>query len=477
MQKFIKKILSVTLIVVIAIAAAIGGWFLYRNFFSRASTPVGTEGTTLSLESSKDEYHPGETITVDVKIDTQSTEIATVGGEIGYPEDKLEFKSVNTDNSKIKLWLDEPKAENGKITFLGSTNEATERKTYTTGDSDPASLMQINLTVKAGVTGDVTVSFGQENNATAVFTADIYDGEASEKIVHNVLIETKEKTYTITEQTEPLAPTVTDFTPANNATDVAIDTTVVATFSEEVTGVDNTSFYLTETSNTDKITAAVVYENKIATLTPAAKLKKDTDYTATILADKVKDVNDNLNLAENYVSSFKTAIEQGEKPLAPTNVKAEGTDNNIKVTWTKSDNASGYKVLYRLAGSEYADDTKIDAGDVAEHIFNVDEDQIDYGNKYYFAVVAYNDAGDSPKSEEDSARALINGDLDTDKDVDLADHQKFAWCIADFNKNSLTDLNDLADMADDEGKAKPDGDIDIYDLRMWISFYIDWTAV
>ncbi|MBL9016908.1 MAG: Ig-like domain-containing protein, partial [Myxococcales bacterium] len=79
-------------------------------------------------------------------------------------------------------------------------------------------------------------------------------------------------------------PSVVSTTPADLATGVAVTTTVSATFSEEVFGINGGSFSLAQ--GVQQVAATVSYASgasPVATLTPTAQLAPNTTYTATLM--------------------------------------------------------------------------------------------------------------------------------------------------------------------------------------------------
>jgi parallel beta-helix repeat protein len=109
-------------------------------------------------------------------------------------------------------------------------------------------------------------------------------------------------------------PTISSTNPVNNATGVAIDTAIAATFSEAMDSstITTGTFSVSASSN---ITGTVTYSGTTATFTPAAALDYTTTYTATITTD-AKDLAGNALEAE-YTWSFTTEPEtptDGEPP-------------------------------------------------------------------------------------------------------------------------------------------------------------------
>jgi hypothetical protein len=102
-------------------------------------------------------------------------------------------------------------------------------------------------------------------------------------------------------------PTVKSVSPANDATGVAVNTHVTATFSKamDASTISEETFTLKD-PNQSEVLASVTYNSssKTATLEPAALLASNSVYTATITTD-VKDT-DGKNLASEKAWSFTT---------------------------------------------------------------------------------------------------------------------------------------------------------------------------
>jgi len=98
--------------------------------------------------------------------------------------------------------------------------------------------------------------------------------------------------------------TVNSTNPSNNATDVAVNTNITATFSEamDVSTITTTTFLVNDGSI--DIAGTVSYSDMTATFTPTAALDYDTEYTATITTG-AKDLAGNA-LEANYTWSFAT---------------------------------------------------------------------------------------------------------------------------------------------------------------------------
>ena len=175
----------------------------------------------------------------------------------------------------------------------------------------------------------------------------------------------------ITLDTTP--PTVSSTSPSDNATSVALSTSITATFGEAMDAATITASTFTLDNGA---TGTVAYDTntKTATFTPSSNLTSGTTYTATITTS-VKDVAGN-KMASDKTWSFTTlGILTWDAPTK----NLDGTD--LK-------DLAGYKVYYGTSSGSYT--TPIEVG----------KDVTTYGVKtlsaettYYFTVTAYNEIG------------------------------------------------------------------------------------
>src|SRR5690554_2601103 len=86
-----------------------------------------------------------------------------------------------------------------------------------------------------------------------------------------------------------------------------------------------------------------------------------------------------------------------EIPAAPTLSSAVPGDRSVSLSWSRVDNADGYKVKYGTRSGNYTEE--IEAGNRTSYTLS----GLTNGTRYYFAVVAYNAAGESENSNELSA--------------------------------------------------------------------------
>jgi YVTN family beta-propeller protein len=132
-------------------------------------------------------------------------------------------------------------------------------------------------------------------------------------------------------------PTVGATTPAANASAVAINSAVTATFSEamDATSIGNATFELRSAANV-LVTASVGYNvsTRVATLTPSAALATATTYVATLRGgssgSRVRDAAGNA-MAANLVWSFTTAAAPDTTPPTVTAVTPAGGATGVAV--------------------------------------------------------------------------------------------------------------------------------------------------
>jgi len=142
-------------------------------------------------------------------------------------------------------------------------------------------------------------------------------------------------------------PTVSSTSPANNATGVAVNSAITATFSK---AMDSSTINASTFTLSGGVTGTVTYDSatNTATFTPSSSLANSTTYTATITTG-VKDSAGNA-MASNYTWSFTTAASSSFTPTAGkwsgSNIQFNVSSDGSKIT------ASGSSVVYN--GKSYA---------------------------------------------------------------------------------------------------------------------------
>src|SRR5579884_169067 len=117
------------------------------------------------------------------------------------------------------------------------------------------------------------------------------------------------------------APTVTQTIPADQATNIPVDSTVSAKFASSIdpVTVNDKNFILVGTTGT------VTYVDKTAIFTPSTPLQRGVKYTA-ILTTGIKDL-DGVPMPSNFTWSFQT---EGGPDTTPPTIIAKVPDNGVK---------------------------------------------------------------------------------------------------------------------------------------------------
>jgi hypothetical protein len=187
-------------------------------------------------------------------------------------------------------------------------NEAMDATTITS-----ETFILVNTNTQAVVPGTVTYCITTATYALnanmepqTFYTANVTTGVKD--LAGNALAEAYSWSFKTGDAPDTEAPTVSSTVPLTNATAVYINTSVSATFSEEmdVASVNNTSFTLWK--GTTSIAGSVSVAGATAVFTPAVNLDKNTKYTAKI-STAVKDLSGN-HLAAEYSWSFTTGTEE-----------------------------------------------------------------------------------------------------------------------------------------------------------------------
>ena len=153
--------------------------------------------------------------------------------------------------------------------------------------------------------------------ASTTFTASVTTG--AKDLAGNALASTFAWTFTTGVAADTTAPTVTSTDPADLQSNVALNKTIAATFSESVDPltVTTATFTVTGPGNTP-VTGTMQYDalSRVAAFTPSGNLAPDTTYTATIIggANGVKDLAGNA-MENDLVWTFATGTQVAQAPI------------------------------------------------------------------------------------------------------------------------------------------------------------------
>jgi len=145
---------------------------------------------------------------------------------------------------------------------------------------------------------------GHAVNANGLLPDTTTGSSANESLANNVFQASNPDTT---------APSVNSTNPVSDATDVAINQKIYATFSEAMKRSTITKRTFTVKKGAKRVSGKVTYVGVTAIFTPASNLKPNTEYTATVKT-KVKDRTGN-KLASKFVWSFTTGEVTGRLPV------------------------------------------------------------------------------------------------------------------------------------------------------------------
>jgi len=195
--------------------------------------------------------------------------------------------------------------------------------------------------------------------------------------------------------TDVTSPTISQISPANAATGVAISGSIAAAFSEgmDLSTINGTTFTLSGGSGS--VSGTVTCNGTTATFTPSANLSYNTTYTATITTG-AKDTAGNA-MASNYTWSFTTELLP--VPSAPSGLSATAGDGQTTISWNTVSGATSYNIYWSTStGVTKTNGTKIpNATSPYTHTGRIN------GTTYYYVVTAVNSSGESSESSQLSA--------------------------------------------------------------------------
>jgi hypothetical protein len=214
---------------------------------------------------------------------------------------------------------------------------------------DAATVTAANITMRATGSGTAVAGTVTYNTTTHVATftptstlaAVTYTVVASTGIkdaAGNAMTANFQFAFTVGDTT---APSVTAVVPANNATGVAVSSTVKVTFSEPMDPltINTTTITLKPTATGVNVAATVTYDapTNTATLTPTAALSGNTNYTVTVTTG-AKDAAGNA-LAAIFTSAFTTVDSTPPTVVGvvPTNGAINiATNSTVQITFSEA---------------------------------------------------------------------------------------------------------------------------------------------
>ncbi|MDD1770608.1 MAG: fibronectin type III domain-containing protein [Methanomassiliicoccales archaeon] len=203
---------------------------------------------------------------------------------------------------------------------------------------------------------------------------------------------------------DTVPPQVSQVSPANGATSVAVSGVIGVTFSEAMDKTSAQNAFTLESASSVSGTFTWSNGDKALAFTPSAALTYDTQYTVTI-STAAKDVAGHA-LQSAFQSGFTTeaSVPSVHVPTAPLGPASSGGVRSITVTWSApSDNGGASITSYRLyrsttsggeGGTPYAT-----LGSVLSYV----DQGLGNGATYYYKVSAVNSVGEGQLSTETAA--------------------------------------------------------------------------
>jgi hypothetical protein len=211
-------------------------------------------------------------------------------------------------------------------------------------------------------------------------------------------------------------PVVSERTPASGATNVAITSNIVITFSKEMDSTTINSTNIKLLLGETEVPAGISYNStlKQATINPNADLTYDSVYTVNLTGG----IKDSFGIAMNADSwQFATAeepvVEDTEAPAAPTGLTATAGNGQVTLSWTANTESDLYGYYVYVNGSEMHHNTDRIVGT------SYTVGSLTNGTQYSFVVTAVDNSGnESPSSAAVTATPVAPTNNDDDDDDD-----------------------------------------------------------
>src|SRR3989339_92101 len=133
---------------------------------------------------------------------------------------------------------------------------------------------------------------------------------------------------------DQIAPAIASVAPTSEATNVAVNTAISASFSEAMDPLSFTTTSFLVTSAASSVSGTVSYSSNTATFTPASTLEYDIQYTATVLKS-VKDIAGN-QMQNDYSWSFTTVASPDVANPSVSSTSPSNGDVDFSVNGTVS---------------------------------------------------------------------------------------------------------------------------------------------
>src|SRR3990172_6665378 len=238
-----------------------------------------------------------------------------------------------------------PPTDSSTIPANGATDVAINSSVRVTFSEamDAATITTSTFTVNTGsnnISGSVsysgtTATFTPSSNFDRSTTYTVMITTGVKDLTGNAMVTSYYSSFTTGSSPDNAPPQVASTSPSNGATGVAINSVIIATFSEAMdTSTISTSTF-TVSKGGSNISGAVSYSGTTATFTPSAALDFDTIYTATITTG-VKDLAGNAINSNSTWSFTTTSLPSTPEPppteeFTVTSVSPEAGDTDIPI--------------------------------------------------------------------------------------------------------------------------------------------------
>jgi hypothetical protein len=232
-------------------------------------------------------------------------------------------------NAAVSVVFSEPIAEG---TFNNSENfklvrvspEMTVSAVLTYNDSTKTATLIPSALLEEGVGYRVELSSGIRDRA--------YNQLFNSPVTWN---------FTTTAVADTTPPTVSSTTPIDGAVNQSTTDPVTVQFSENVTGVNTSSFILERASDSQPVTGSVIYTagTRTATFTPLVALTQGVTYRARLTA-VIKDVANNSLDAVSWIYTTADTTKPSVVSISPAS-EAGNIAPNINISVTFSENVTG----------------------------------------------------------------------------------------------------------------------------------------
>src|SRR5258705_960178 len=290
------------------------GSFIYNP----AAGFVGADSFTYTATNG---LTPNDTAVVTINVDAVASVVSTT------PSNGATNQALNTN---ISINFSEPVDVTGNWFQIACTTSGTRNVADTVVTGGPT-----NFTINPNV--DFVTS---ETCTVTVFAAQVTDQDTNDPP------DNMAANFVFSFATIDAAPTVTNTTPANGATDQTTNTDVTVTFSEPVNVTGNWFQIVCGSSGTRNVADTVVTGGPATfTINPNTDFTAGEPCTVTIFAAQVTDQDTNDppdNMAANFVFSFTMDLAPTVNATTPTNGATQVANNtNVSITFSEPVNVTG----------------------------------------------------------------------------------------------------------------------------------------